>query len=839
MSASGFAGLGLQIVWTQQSALWLGHETAAVLAVIAAFFGGLAVGALALGSRIDRSERPARWYAGCEAVIGLWSFALLFLMAPVSDGLLGFIGAQPAPLTQWTVVFCGTFALLLPATAAMGATLPAMERVIGTAGNDRTPIAMLYAANTFGAVLGVVAAAFVLVPRFGLILTAAFCLATNFFCAALSLKVFAKRVPATPAIPASVQSHLPILAITGLLGIGYEVLVVRVLSQVAENTVYTFAILLAMYLVGTTLGAAAYARWSGAMAPERMRDRLLQTLAAACLVGVALLAFAGEMKSVLLSLLGPGMAAALFAESVLAIAAFLLPTFVMGALFSHLAGSARASGVSFARTIGFNTLGAAFAPVLFGVALLPALGSTFALLAVAGGYLLLSTRAAWFKPAQWSAVAGVVAFVVWAPSLALIELPVGGRVISYTEGAAATVSVIENEDGVATLHINNRQQEGSSVTLLADARQGLLPILLHPSPRRALFLGVGTGVTSRSAAEDSSLEVDAVELLPEVVAASGFFTRAFGEQMNPRLRVLTADARRFVRTAPEFYDVIVADNFHPARSGSGSLYTVEHFAAVRERLTAGGLFCQWLPLHQLDLDTLRSIVGSYLEVYPRGTAILATNSLETPVLGLVARRNGERLDLDAVRARLAGAKFSRPLADFGLADDFALLGSFVASAGSLARFAAGAPLNTDDHPVVTYLAPRITYAPDSAPRDRLLEFLGQVESDSTELFETRDANHEARLAAYWQARDRFLEVGRNVQPTQDVQQMLAQVRDPLLSVLHISPDFRPAYDPLLRMAYGMATRDSGAARELLALLVREQPARPEAAEALRALGASP
>ena len=122
--------------------------------------------------------------------------------------------------------------------------------------------------------------------------------------------------------------------------------------------------------------------------------------------------------------------------------------------------------------------------------------------------------------------------------------------------------------------------------------------------------------------------------------------------------MLTADARRFVRTAPDLYDVIVADNFHPARSGSGSLYTVEHFAAVRERLAAGGLFCQWLPLHQLDLDTLRSIVRSYLMVYPQGFGLLATNSLETPVLGLVGMRDGARLDLDGVRRRLASGRFS-------------------------------------------------------------------------------------------------------------------------------------------------------------------------------------
>ncbi len=88
MMASGFAALGYQIVWTQQSALWLGHESAAVFAVVAAFFGGLSLGALMLGPRIDRSAHPARWYATCEAVIGLWSAALALLMTSVTGWLL-------------------------------------------------------------------------------------------------------------------------------------------------------------------------------------------------------------------------------------------------------------------------------------------------------------------------------------------------------------------------------------------------------------------------------------------------------------------------------------------------------------------------------------------------------------------------------------------------------------------------------------------------------------------------------------------------------------------------------------------------------------------------------
>lgn len=161
-----------------------------------------------------------------------------------------------------------------------------------------------------------------------------------------------------------------------------------------------------------------------------------------------------------------------------------------------------------------------------------------------------------------------------------------------------------------------------------------------------------------------------------------------------------------------------ADNFHPARSGSGALYTAEHFAAVRGRLAGGGLFCQWLPLHQLDLATLRSIVAAFVTAFPGGFAMPATHSLETPVLGLVGRADTRRFELGALQKRLADASPALRTAAVGLPDSFAVLGSFVAGPAALARFAGDAPVNSDDHPVVSYRAPRITYAPDSLPRER-------------------------------------------------------------------------------------------------------------------------
>lgn len=841
MLASGFAGLGYQIVWTEQCSLWLGHESAGVLAVLAAFFGGLALGGLTLGERVERSAQPVRWYAGCELLIAGWSLLLLRMASPFSGWVLGVIGVAPSATWHWFVVFAACFCLFLPATAAMGATLPAMERLTSLARDDGRSIAALYAMNTFGAVLGVLASAFWLVPALGLAHSAVVCVALNVVCGVLALVTFRGASTSPTREPkgtlAETRPVLVRLALSGFLGIGYEVLVVRVLSQVTENTVYTFALLLAVYLIGTAAGAAAYQRWLAMRAEQELGDRLLAALAAACLASTAILYEAGQLRDWANQTLGGEMSGAVAAEALLALLAFGPATLVMGALFSHLSRTASAVGVSLGRAIGVNTLAAAIAPALFGVAALPAIGAKFSLLSIALGYLLLVSRRSW---STWSfrlTAVTSVALLLLAPALTFIDVPEGGRVVSYQEGVMAAVSVVEDAGGVARLRINNRQQEGSSATRRVDGRQAWLPLLLHPAPHHALFLGLGTGVTSSAAAEDPTLQVDVVELLPEVIAASPRFTsEALNGSAASRFHVMAADARRYVRTSDRTYDVIISDNFHPARSGSGSLYTVEHFSAVRSRLRADGLFCQWLPLHQLDIATLRSIVRSFVTVYPQGFAVLASNSLETPVLGLVARNDSKRLEIASSRNRLS--RFGSPalIAELGFDEEFSVLGGVIAGPSALARFAQNAPANTDDQPVVMYAAPRITYAPDSLPRDRLIALLQELSVNPSELFVSpADSNFLARLSAYWAARNRFIESGRDVHASSRVEEMLAQVREPLLSVLRISPDFRPAYDPLLAMSRALVRTDAGAARALLGELSQLQPARSEASQMLTVL----
>ena len=627
------------------------------------------------------------------------------------------------------------------------------------------------------------------------------------------------------------------LALTGLLGIGYEVLVVRVLCQVTEDTVYTFAMLLAVYLVGTAAGAAGYQRrLVRARNRERLDDLLLVALAVACAAGTASLWAAEHLRAAAQHAFGDGLRAALGAEAVLALVAFGPPTLVMGALFSHLSDRATAAGIPFGRALGVNTLGAAAAPALLGVLVVPVLGAKGALLLISVGYLALTARRAWSRPYVWATAGAVGALALLAPPLAFIDVPAGGRVVHYQEGVMAAVSVVEDADGVARLRINNRQQEGSSATFRFDARQAWLPLLLHPAPERVLFLGLGTGVTAGAAAEDPKLEVDAVELLPEVIEASAHFTAHRAAATPTPLHVMAADARRYVRASDRRYDVIVADNFHPARSGSGALYTVEHFEAVRRRL---GDERPVLPV-AAAASTGPGEPAKHRAVVPGGVsagrALLANNSLETPVLGLVGRGDDERFDATAIHDRLARVPLPERLAELGLEDELAVLGSFVAGPRALRRFA-GTPSPTPT--TVRWWRIGRRASPTHPIRCRVTGCWRCC----GELSDRRRGAVVPHARPGMDAPPRGLlggarplhRVGPRRRPSPRVQEMLAQVREPLLAVLRISPDFRPAYNPLA--LDGDRARAIGCCRgaRVLTELTRIQPARDEATRALAVL----
>ncbi len=824
IAASGFAGLGYEIVWTRMLSLTLGTEMMAVLGVVAGFFGGLAVGAFVLDAPIRRARSPHVAFAALETVIGVWGLVSIFLLPAAGRALPPLLGTDPAPAVLWAAGFALPMLALFPATVAMGGTLTALDRMIGGGRTQTRVVAGIYGGNTAGAVAGTLATAFVLTPAAGLSGTLAVLASLNFACAAAALR-FAPAPPAADAMQAEPMSGAPdtllgasrlsaTLFLTGLLGVCFEILVVRLAAQALQDTIYTFAGLLAAYLLGTAAGGLG---WQ--FAPRHVRAvglaGLLAATAVACL-GTAWLVYP------VTALAGGEPGVGVGGELALAMALLFLPAAAMGAVFSGLAQAVRDRRGSMGRAVGINSLGAAVAPLVTAQFLIPGLGAWTALLPVAFGYLVLMPRRR--NALVWAALPTALAVVLWLrPPNALIRVPTGGTLVAMREGPMATASVVEDAGGVRYLEVNGHFRMGGTSSARSDYRQAMVPLLMHPAPRDALFLGLGTGATLVGGARMPGVAVHGVELSSEVAGLLSLFA---DPASGPPPPITIADARRYVVTDSARHDLVVADLYHPALDGSGALYTTEHFRAIRHILAPGGIFCQWLPLYQLDVRSLRTILRSFLAVYPDGSAWLNHYSVGTPMLALIGGLTPVRMDPARLAARLDVPETAAVLGPLGFSAPLDVLGLYVGGPKALAAFAGTGPLNTDDFPAVALDAPDNVRALNAPRAALLLTLIRNIHADAGELLaQGAEPSWAPRLGAYWRARNRFLEAGAALVGQPRGRALVEAASPGLLAAVRLSPEFDPAYQPLLAMARMLATEDPLAAQRLVAEIRAAAPGR--------------
>ena len=331
---------------------------------------------------------------------------------------------------------------------AMGGTLAALERMTRQARGEARVTAGVYGANTAGALAGTLASTFLLIPALGFSGTLLCLAAVNAFCALGALAV-------GPAAKADTEQRRPerirdlrltiTLFATGLFGIAFEVLVVRLAAQVMEDTVYTFAGLLAAYLLGTAAGSLLWQR-SGRDANDGNLRGLLAATAFACITTAAFAPYAGRLVELVST-------ADVFGELAVAISLFLVPATAMGALFGLLAQRVSDQRGSVGSAIGINSLGACIAPLVAAQVLIPGVGAWTALLAVALGYLLLLPPGR--SALLWSAVPAMLALVLWLnPAPSLTRVPSGGKLLAVREGPMATASVVDDAAGVRYLEVN-------------------------------------------------------------------------------------------------------------------------------------------------------------------------------------------------------------------------------------------------------------------------------------------------------------------------------------------------------------------------------------------------
>jgi spermidine synthase len=356
---------------------------------------------------------------------------------------------------------------------------------------------------------------------------------------------------------------------------------------------------------------------------------------------------------------------------------------------------------------------------------------------------------------------------------------------------------------------------------------------LQPQAKTALFLGVGTGSTLGAVTVHELEHVDAVELVPAVLDMLHHFESInHAVYEDPRVHLHAADARRFVAASERAYDVVVADLFHPARDGAGGLYAREHFEAIRQRLTPGGSFAQWLPLHQLDEPTLATIIRTFVAVFPEAHALLGIYNVQTPGLVLVGRAPADGDASASVGLETLERSLALPVLQELFDGPRDVLGAYLLDHEALVRFAGDGPLNTDLFPRVSFDAPRGAYLNDSARgRRNLAALLAARVPMPASMVTADDADREQatreEAARFSTALGHYLtgEIARVSESSPDVPP--PEAIEAYLAAYEAAPEFAPARG----MLYQAAARSGDLAEQILPPMLERTPDEPRVYEA--------
>ncbi|MFM8535716.1 MAG: fused MFS/spermidine synthase, partial [Acidimicrobiia bacterium] len=773
-AVSGAAALIYEVVWTRLLTLHMGHGLAAASAVLAAFMGGLAAGAGAAG-RYGRHLSPKRalaLYAGLEVAIGAIALAMPLLLMAVRPLLAATYADGSGGAVFAFVRLASSIVLLCIPAACMGATFPIASRwMVRTAATAAQDAGGLYAANTLGAAAGAVLAGFILIPALGLQGTTFAGVVLNLIAAAGAWWIAKSPGALLPGLDETPQSghhakpksSRPIaadpwlaalaLGASGFASLTLQVVWTRLLAQILGPTTYAFSAIVSIFIIGIAIGAAIASRLAARMKYPSIG------LACSLLISAGLaLAAAGAVDWALLTF-GDIVSNKQFTfndvlqREVLLVSALLLPmTIAFGSAFPFAVamGGGQDDGVTehIGAIYAVNTLGAILGSLLAGFLLVPAAGlfNTIRLVAIISAATAIVIL---FRTAQSRgrvigfALSGAVIMAIgfapqWDPSLlssgvykyapamrgASLETSLtAGELLSYREGATATVAV-RTLTGTLSLAIDGKVDASNAGDMVTQRLLAHVPLLLHPDPKNVAILGLGSGVTRGSSLRHPITSATVLEISPEVVDASRFFeTENHKALSDPRTRVIVGDGRTHLMLGSQNYDVIVSEPSNPWMAGIASLFTQEFFEGARARLAPGGVLCQWAHTYDISNDDLRSIVATFLSVFPEGTLWLVG---EADVL-LVGSTEPMGPRMAGLAAAMRRPKVAEDLATIQLKGPFSVASLFVAEGESLRNWASGAHLQTDNRSALEFSGPRSVFG---AHRDDNATALRTLAADS-------------------------------------------------------------------------------------------------------------
>jgi len=672
---SGLAALVYQIAWTRELRLVFGASTAATAAVLAVFVGGLGTGGIVFGHRADRARRPLALYGALELAAAALAAISPLLLSLVRSFYVALGGSSHLGLALGTILRLLLSALVLggPSLCMGGAMPAAIAAVEEDEDVGRRRLALVYGLNTLGAVVGCLLATFVLLERLG---TRASLLGASGLGALVAVAALASSRPRSRSVASNKPDPAPsetnaasappsfVLVASAVVGFAFflmEMVWYRMLGPLLGGTVFSFGTILAVALFGIGAGSLVH----GSL---RSRGRLAATVggfAAICLVeaiAVAVPFALGDRIALLALFVRPianlgGFAGHVLGWSFIASLVVLPAAVASGIQFPMLIallGRGRADvGRQTGRVYAANTVGAIVGSLAGGFGLLPLLTAPGCWQLVAGLLAMLALAAVFIGRRQHRekrsllpvlpSIAGAVLVMallsargpsaVWRHSpiavgrvdpaslsdeVALRNFENGVRrsIARDDEGVESSVA-LEHSTGYAFI-LNGKTDGHARMDAGTQVMGGLLGAFLHPHPRNAFVIGLGTGSTSGWLAAVPSIErVDTVELEPAIVEVARRCAAVNHDVLgNPKHHLIVGDAREMLLGKGDAFDIIASEPSNPYRAGIASLFTREYYQAVQRRLADGGIFLQWVQAYAIDSQTLTTIMATLAQVFP-------------------------------------------------------------------------------------------------------------------------------------------------------------------------------------------------------------------------------
>ena len=747
-AGSGCSALIYEIVWYQMLQLAIGSTTVSLAFLLATYMGGLCLGSLWLPRYRRAQQHPLKVYAALE--FGIAAFGILVLgllplinhvyVAGVEHGLPG-------------MMLRGIFStiILLPPTVLMGASLPAIVRWVKSTPQGVAWWGLLYGGNTVGAVFGCLLAGFYLLRLYDMVVTTFVAAAINLVVAGGSY-ILSKRTPssatlmdapettaAAPVVEPETASRWTVyvtIALSGACALGAEVVWTRLMGMMLGATVYVFSIILAVFLIGLALGSSA-GSWILRSVPGTRSSRLALGWCQILLAGgIAWTAFmiADSLPYWPINPLLTTSAWYIFQlDMVRCLWAILPPALLWGASFPLALAAAAAPGEDPGRVVGeiyaANTLGAIVGALGISLIMIPWLGTQQSqrLLLITSALSALFVLAPYIRAYQSKSMAAWLAVCMIAAVYLAVHLdPIPGKLIAYgrrlpisnnssdllytAEGINSSVAITRWNDGATEVDVNGHVEATTETYDMKLQRMvGYLPALIHGHPKSVLGIGFGAGVSAGTFTQYPGVEhITVCEIEPIIPPTSTRYFAKYDYDVlhNPRTRIVYDDARHYLMTTRDTYDVIASDPLDVFVKGTAALYSQEYFEAVKRHLNPGGYFSLYVPLYESDERTVRSELATFFEAFPNATVWANTINGQGYDMVFLGQVDKLHIDVDEMESRLATPEYQpvvQSLNDVGVHGAMDLLSTYAGQKSDLGQWTAGADINHDSNLRLSYL----------------------------------------------------------------------------------------------------------------------------------------